>query len=185
MKTSRRNIASQPLSFTLFQRPIHPELFNIYRQFDFSSQRFSATIWVTAHCHVLTISAGSFHITELIATPGQPLPAGALLAKFQLPGQTKHTHVFGNSLKYHCGFSITKPAGPQHRKKMHKELKHLCGKNAKLINLPELSEGDDPAFTFIQFSSTDTQLSLQTRHSRPERNEMITTNTTMDMGKIA
>jgi hypothetical protein len=183
LKTSRRNIVSEPLSFSLYQRPIHPELFNIYRKFDISSKRFTATLWVTSHCHVLTISAESIHMTELIAIPGQPLPVGALLAKFQLSSQKKHTHIFGNSLKYHCDFSIIKPTSAQ-LKSQHEELKRSCGKNSMLINFPELSTANDPAFTFFQTCSGHDNLNIQTRHCRSGRCELISTNTTIDLSEI-
>lgn len=170
-----------PLSFTLYQRPVHPELFKIYREFDFSTKRFNVTVWVTNHCHVLTISVESIHITELIARPGQPLPAGALLAKFQLPCEKRHTHIFGNNLKYHCQFDINRSAC---LKKQHEELKQRCGKKSKLINFPGLSTDTGPAFTFIESYSSDDELKIQTQHSRPGLDGLITTSTTVDLSEI-
>lgn len=184
MKRLRKNIAIEPLSFSLYQRAVHPELFNIYRQFEFNSKRFHAMLWVTNHCHVLTISTESINMTELIATPGQPLPAGALLAKFQLTGQKKHTHIFGNKLKYHCDFEVTESGSGDRILQRHCELKRRCGKDSMLINFPKLSTADEPAFTFIQTRCGGDELKIQTQHSRPGRSEMITTNTTIDLSQI-
>jgi hypothetical protein len=183
LNTPRTNIAVQPLSLSLYQRSVHPELFNIYRQFDFSSKRFSATLWITDQCHVLTVSAESTHVTELIATPNQPLPASALLAKFQLPSQKDHTHVFGNSLKYSCKFGLAKSTLAQ-QKKLHTLLKHCTGKDSMLIDLPELSTDARPAFTYIQTHCERDKLNILTRHSRPDRPDIITTNTTIDLSQI-
>lgn len=170
-----------PLSFSLYQRPVHPELFRIYRQFEFSFRRFSASVWVTRHCHVLTVSTEAMHITELIATPFQPLPARALLAKFQVSGQKEHTHVFGNRVKYICRFDIKKTASLQ---KMVKELKVRPDKNSKLIEIPELSVCAEPAFSFIRCDSGENKLNIQARHSRSGRDELIITNTTIDLGDV-
>jgi hypothetical protein len=184
LKRSRRNVAIEPLSFSLYQRPVHPELFNIYRQFDFNLKRFDATLWVTNHCHVLTVSAESVHITELIATPGQPLPGGGLLAKFQLRSQKKHTHVFGNGLRYHCDFSITESTSDELLKKQYCELKRCSGENSTLINFPKLSTAGETAFTFIQTRCSENELNIQTQHSRPGRSELITTETSIDVSQI-
>lgn len=183
MKTSHRNIALQPLSFSLYQRPVHPELFNIYRQFDFSSKKFTATLWITNLCHVLTVCAESIQITELIAMANQPLPAGALLAKFQLTSQKHHTHVFGNRLKYHCNLDLVSSTSAEHEKQ-HEKLKQLTSKNSMLINFPKLSTDSHPAFTFVETRSGETELNIHTQHSRHGRPELITTNTTIDLSQI-
>jgi len=181
LKTSRRKIQSVPLSFSLYQRAVHPELFRIYRQFEFCFNRFSASVWVTRHSHVLTVSTEAIHITELITLPFQPLPAKGLLAKLQLNSQKEHTHVFVNGVKYKCRFDIKKTDSFE---KKHKELKIRLDKNSKLIEIPELATGFEKAFSFIQCAESDNKLNIQTQHSRCERNELIITNTTIDLGDV-
>jgi hypothetical protein len=183
MKTSRRKLALKPLSFSLYQRPLHPELFDIRRQFNIRSERFSVTLWITDQSHVLEVYSESIYVTELIATGTQPLPAGALLAKFQLPSQKQHSHIFRNNLKYSCDFALTK-SSPALHKKQFAQLKRRRDNSSILIELPELSAPSQPAFTFLQTHATADQLHIHTLHSRPNRPELITTNTTIDLSQL-
>jgi len=181
LKISRRNTTSAPLSFTLYQRCVHPELFTIYDELKFEFKRASVLVWITRHCHVVTISVDGVEITELIAAPGQPLPAGGLLAKFQLSGEKKHAHTFDNGIGYRCKFDTVKTS---RMKKHYRELKKDTNKNSRLISLEELSTGGESGFSFINCSCGDNVIMIRTKHSRRGNEEMTTTCTTINLSNL-
>jgi len=131
------------------------------------------------------VKTESTHITELIATNGQPLPGGGLLAKFQLLGEKEHTHIFANRVRYHCDCTVSESCSEDRINKLHDELKRRCDVNCRLINFPQLSTDNGPLFAFIESASSDDLLTMRTHHRRYGRGELVTTKTTIDLSEIA
>ena len=79
MESPRTNIAVGELVFSLYQRPLHPELFTIYASRQIKTEQYEAVIWVTNCSHVLSVFAKDMCLTELINAPDQMLPQHRLL----------------------------------------------------------------------------------------------------------
>jgi hypothetical protein len=47
MESPLTKIAVEELTFSLFQRPLHPELFQIYSKRELKSEKYDVNIWVT------------------------------------------------------------------------------------------------------------------------------------------
>lgn len=72
ISTIRPRVAQ--LSFQVFQRALHPELFQVTKSHRISRQDFSASIDITNDGHIICWKAGSTLITEVAASVLQPLP---------------------------------------------------------------------------------------------------------------
>ena len=58
MESPQTNIAVDQLTFSLFQRPLHPELFQIHANRQLKTEKYEALIWVTGCTHVISVFAG-------------------------------------------------------------------------------------------------------------------------------
>ena len=64
----------EELQFCLYQRAIHPELFQIHEVKRIEQSRYHAEIWILGLAHVVTVQFGDQILTELIATDPEMLP---------------------------------------------------------------------------------------------------------------
>ena len=74
------------LTFSLFERTLHPELFVIQRSRDFSRSAYRAHVDITNCGHVISVQTDRGPLTEVAAAAHQPLPAGRLLLRQPLAG---------------------------------------------------------------------------------------------------
>ncbi len=79
MNISDAGVLVNDLSFSLYRRVVHPELFNIYAKQRLLTGKYEVFIWVTGCCHVASIITGPLTLTEVISVPGQMLPRGGLI----------------------------------------------------------------------------------------------------------
>jgi hypothetical protein len=58
------NVAVEELMFSLFQRPLHPELFKIYANRKVNTEKYEAVIWVTGCTHVVSVFVDVNYMTD-------------------------------------------------------------------------------------------------------------------------
>ena len=90
MESPQINVAVEELMFSLFQRPLHPELFQIYASRKLNTGKYEAIIWVTGCTHVVSVFSGDTCLAEVVSGPGQMLPSHGLLERFQFRGPRTH-----------------------------------------------------------------------------------------------
>src|SRR6056297_2713180 len=108
MDKPNTDILIRDMSFSLFQRPLHPELFNIYARREIQTENYEASIWATGCAHVVSVHTQGYTLTELISKPGQPLPKRGLVERFQFRGQKKHKCTLSRQLNYMTDFQVEK-----------------------------------------------------------------------------
>ena len=55
MEWPQINVAVEELTFSLFQRPLHPELFQIYARRRLKTGKYEVDIWVNGCTHVVSV----------------------------------------------------------------------------------------------------------------------------------
>ena len=91
MDSPQINVAIEELMFSLFQRPLHPELFQIYAKRQINAGKYETIIWVTGCTHVVSVFSGDICLTDGRIDPP---PAGSAKSK---PAET----VFQNLAFFH------------------------------------------------------------------------------------
>ena len=74
MDSPKTNIGIEELTFSLFQRSVHPELFKIYAKRRIRTDKYHADIWITGCSHVLSVCSAGVCLSEVVSVPGQMLP---------------------------------------------------------------------------------------------------------------
>jgi hypothetical protein len=72
ISTVRPKVAE--LTFQLFGRSVHPELFHIYKSHRINRENYSARLNITADGHVISWTAGKTILTEVASSVHQQLP---------------------------------------------------------------------------------------------------------------
>jgi hypothetical protein len=94
------------LTFQLYGRPLHPELFQVYQSRRVDRGGYQAKIDITGAGHVVTWRAGSTTLTEVAAAAHNPLPKTRRLLFHRLKGEQSDTVQHRGGIAYQVVFSL-------------------------------------------------------------------------------
>jgi hypothetical protein len=88
------------LTLLLYQRTLHPELFNILATERVSRRAYEADIWLVEGGHVIMFSAGNHTLSEVIVTNNEPLTDRGLLQTIPCRGEKYHEMTAPGNIRY-------------------------------------------------------------------------------------
>ena len=161
MESPQINVAIEELAFSLFHRPLHPELFQIYAQRQLKTEKYEALIWVTGCTHVISLFAADVCLSEVVSTPGQPLPARGLIERFQFRGPKSHKCTLNRGVSYMTDFQVEKMS-PNLYRQSHIDLERFAQNRGLFVKFPDLEVGGLQPFCYIDFEAKRTELHVHT-----------------------
>jgi hypothetical protein len=100
------------LSFQLFGRALHPELFEVHKSRTVERGEFKARLEITTAGHVITWRYRGLTLTEVAASAQHPLPERRRLLSYRLKGQRSDRVECRGGIVYHTNFSL-EPVAPE------------------------------------------------------------------------
>ncbi len=179
MESPQINIAIEELAFSLFQRPLHPELFNIYAKRKLRTKRYEAIIWVTGCTHVVSVFADDVCLTEVISAPGQMLPQRGLIERFQFRGPRSHKCTLSRGVSYMTDFQVEKMSSNLYRQS-HTDLEKFGRDRGVFVKFPELELDGMLPFCYIDYEARQTELHIHTFAAYPDQIAMVKTQSLFD-----
>ncbi|MDD5326716.1 MAG: DUF2617 family protein [Phycisphaerae bacterium] len=179
MELPQTNITIEELTFNLFQRPLHPELFQIYAKRQLRTGKYEADIWVTGCTHVVSVFAGDVCLSEVISAPGQMLPRRGLIERFQFHGPRSHKCTLSRGVSYMTDFQVEKMS-PNLYRQSHTDLEKFARNRGVFVKFPELEIGGLQPFCYIDFEARQTELHIHTFAAYPDQVTMIKTQSLFD-----
>lgn len=170
------------LTFNLYQRPLHPELFTIFRNVQFFQGDYEVNIWVTGCSHVVSVFHSRHCMTELICQPGQTLPTRGLIDRFPFRGEKKSRCCWADNFKYMMNFQVEAMSANLYRQ-THKDLVKMTKKRGIYVPFPNCSNGLLIPFSYIDYEASWNELHINTFHAFPEKQTIIKTQSLFDMKK--
>ena len=180
MESPKSHLAVNELNFSLFQRPLHPELFSIFARRHVRTERYETSIWVTGGSHVITLSDGDICLTELISIPGQPLPKRGLIERFQFRGQRTHKCTLSRGLSYMTDFQVEKMS-PNLYRQSHYDLERFARNRGIFVPFPKLAISGLEPFSYIDFEARRDELHIHAFHAFPDQVTIIKTQSLFDL----
>ena len=162
------------LSFHLYQRPLHPELFTIYESRHFFQSGYEVMIWMTGCSHVVGIFSDSHCLIELISPPGRLLPSGGLIESFTLTRQKNYRCSWANPMGYMLNSQL-EHMSPNLYKHTHHELTKSADRQGLLIEYPQWSKGDITSFSYLDYETSESEVQLHAYHAFPEHQAILKT----------
>jgi hypothetical protein len=179
MDAPKTNLAISELSFSLYQRPLHPELFNIYAKRRLKTEKYETLVWATGCSHVVTVFTGDMCLTELISVPGQPLPKRGLVDRFQFRGQRNHKCTLSRGLSYMTDFQVEKMS-PNLYRKSHVDLERFARNRGVFVRFPKSTVAGLEPFTYLDFEARRDELHIHAFHAYPDQVTIIKTQSLFD-----
>lgn len=172
MKITNTKLAVTQMTFSLYDRPVHPELFNIFARQRLITERYDVLIWATGCSHVLNIFAGQATLVEILSLPNQLLPRHGLVKKFDLSTQQKHTCSHNASFSYLSRMTVKKMS-PKLYEQSHTDLNRFARNRGVFVTFPKLAVKNLEPFTYIDFEARKDQLYVHTFHAYPRDRTII------------
>lgn len=179
MESPQTNIAIEELTFSLFQRPLHPELFQIYDQRRLTTEKYEAVLWVTGCTHVITVFSGNVCLSEVVSAPRQMLPQRGLIERFQFRGPRSHKCTLSRGVSYMTDFQIEKMSANLYRQS-HVDLERFAKNRGMFVNFPEIETSGLHPFCYVDFEARRSELHIHTFEAYPDQVTMIKTQSLFD-----
>ena len=179
MESPKTNLVISELAFSLYQRPLHPELFNIHARRHLKTEKYEMLLWATGCSHVISVFAGDLCLSEIISAPGQMLPQRGLVERFQFRGQKNHKCTLSRGLSYMTDFQVEKMSANLYRQS-HTDLARFARNRGVFVNFPQSSAGGLEPFSYIDFEARRDELHVHAFHAYPDEVTIIKTQSLFD-----
>lgn len=179
MESPKVNVAVRELTFNLFQRSLHPELFQIYSKRQFKTDKYEVAIWITGCRHVVGVICGDTCLTEAVCTPDQLLPQRGLIERFKFQGPKSHKCTLSKGLSYMTNFQVEKLSSNLY-KQSHADLEGFAKKRGMFVKFPDHQENDLMPFCYVDFEARKSELHVHTFEAYPDQLTMVKTQSLFD-----
>jgi hypothetical protein len=171
----------EDLQLCLYQRALHPELFQIHRVKRIEQPRYQVEIWVLGLAHVVTMQSGNQILTELITEENELLPKSGLATSFRFRGERDHAQSF-ETMKYILSTQVERLTS-QLFPATHRDYMHYAQNRGVLVPFNEWSHGGLPPFSFIDFDARDHEFHVHAFHAFPEELTLLKTQSIFEIVK--
>jgi len=172
----------EELLFCLYQRPIHPELFKIYKAKRIEQARYQAEIWIVGLAHVVIIQSGHQILTELITEDNELLPKAGIATSFRFRGERDHAQSFNDGLKYILSTQVERMT-PQLFPATHRDYVHYAQNRGLFVPFDDWAHDGLAPFSFVDFDARDHELHVHAFHAFPEELTLLKTQSIFEVGK--
>jgi hypothetical protein len=94
------------LVFHLYDRPLHPELFEVVCARTVRRKDYTLTVRITRTGHVVSWQGRNGHLTEVTAVADAPLPTYRSLVTHRMRGEHSDTLAWAPGLNYQTSFQV-------------------------------------------------------------------------------
>lgn len=169
------------LRFFLYDRPLHPELFEIYHDHHIVKAAYEAQIWVTGCTHVIGFFRESMSMVEVTADADAMLPQRGRLLELPFRGERDHERKRAEGISYMMNFQA-ESMSPAVYTKTHHDLARMGAHRGLFVPFPMwMSHGLTP-FTFIDYDARPNEFHVFTFHAFPEDLTIVKTQTIFEVG---
>jgi len=168
--TVRPKIAE--LVFQLYGRPLHPELFNVYRTHTVQRGDYQAKIDITSAGHVVTWHYAGLTLTEVATSAHHSLPERRRLFRYPLKGQRSDRVECRGGVCYQVSFQL-EAVDPEIFWIFHEELARDGLRNGMLHRFDSSGRMALGALSYINLESRNRSFLVQAFHTFPDDHAIV------------
>ena len=167
------------LQFFLYDRPLHPELFDIYDRRSVK-HGYEADIWVTGISHMIGFFRGDKAVVELIAEAGTQLPRHGKLASLPLRREKDQEITQVDGIRYMTSFQVETMSARLYAR-VHGDLAAEASKRGLFVPFPEWATSALTPLTYIDYEAKVRQLHVFAYHAFPDELTLIKTQSIFEL----
>lgn len=165
VSSTRSHVAD--LSFSLFDRSVHPELFRICASAEFGFAEYSAQLQICEAGHLVSLRHAGQTITEVVSTRDPPLPAFKRVLERRIRESRDEEHVFENGVRYQACFQLER-LDPEVFQNLHDELTIDCSRADLACQFPPGHRLAPAPLSLIRTDASAGCLLIHAFHTFPE-----------------
>lgn len=155
------------LTFKLYSRSLHPELFEVYESRTISRGSYEAKVDITSAGHVVTWRHGKTVLSEVSASAQHPLPRQRRLISSKIREQKNDRTQRRGGAVYQCSFQLER-VDPQVFWMLQQELQHDGERQGMLHTFGSSGRMALGALSYIYLETRSRTLSVQAFHTFPD-----------------
>ena len=168
------------LRFYLYDRPLHPELFDIYHDAHILKSAYEARIWVTGCSHVISFFRGRHSMVELTGDAETVLPERGRLLELPFRGERDHERKRGEGISYMMNFQV-ESMSPMVYSKTHHDLARQGMRRGLFVPFPMWMSRSLTPFTYIDYEAKPNELHVFSFHAFPEDLTVVKTQSIFEL----
>ncbi len=168
------------LEFLLYDRPLHPEFFDIYHDHRIVKPGYEARIWVTGISHVISFFGPQASMAEVIAGSAQSLPQRGRLLTLPIRGEKQHETGQCEGIGYMMNFQV-ETLSPRLYVKACKDIARQGADHGILVPFPQWARGALEPFVYIDYESKADQLHVLAFHAFVDELTLIKTQSIFEL----
>jgi hypothetical protein len=168
------------LRFYLYDRPLHPELFEIYRDHAVAKRGYEAQIWVTGCSHVIGFYRGRTSLVQVTADADLELPQRGMLLELPFRGERDHEVKRAEGINYMMNFQVETMSRAVFSR-THHELARLGAHRGLFVPFPMWMSHSLTPFSFIDYQAKPNELHVFTFHALPEDLTIVKTQSIFEL----
>lgn len=180
MESEKTQLRVDDLYFFLYERTLHPELFQIYKIARVQQRRYSAELWVLPLGHLVTIQFEKGFVSELISPANDLLPKSGLSTSFRFRGERDHTQTLGNGLTYILSSQVERLT-PQVFPSTHTDLAKHAQRKGMLVTFDDMESDGLAPFSYVDFEARDHEFHVYAFHSFPDDLSILKTQSIFEL----
>lgn len=162
MELGKTQNRMEEMTFRLYRRALHPELFHIYQRRHVRRRLYQAEIWITGLSHVITVHSKNGFLTELTSADGESLPENGLVTSFRFRGERDHDESIDEGLT-HILSSQVERMSPNVFEAFYQEMSRHAKRRGLIMHFDEWAgAGGLPPFTYMDYEARDRELHVHT-----------------------
>lgn len=169
------------LRFYLYERALHPELFEIHHDHHIVKSGYEAQIWVTGCTHVIGFYREGASLVEVTAHHGAVLPKRGCILDLPFRGEKDHERRRSDGISYMMNFQV-EPMSPDVYSQTHHELARLGAKRGLFVPFPMWMINSLTPFTFMDYDARPNGLHVFSFHAFPEELTVVKTQSIFELG---
>ena len=155
------------LRFYLYDRPLHPELFDIYYDREIVRPGYEAQMWVTGCSHVIGFYHQNLNMVQVTADADSELPQRGLLLELPIRGERDHEFKRAEGINYMMNFQV-ETMSPAVYSRIHHDFARQSSKRGLFVPFPMWMARSLTPFTYIDYEAKANELHIFAFHAFPE-----------------
>jgi hypothetical protein len=168
------------LRFYLYDRPLHPELFEIYHDHHIVKDGYEAQIWVTGCTHVIGFFRDRCSMLEVTADADNILPQRGQLLELPFRGEHEHERKQAEGINYMMSFQV-EPMSAAVYSKTHHDLARLGAQRGLFVPFPMWMSRSLTPFTYVDYEAKVNGLHVFAFHAFPDELTIVKTQSIFEL----
>ena len=167
------------LRFFLYDRPVHPEFFDIYQSRRIVKPGYEAEIWITGCSHVVGFFRPGSSLLEVTADGESEMPPRGQLLKVPFRGEKDHERKT-EGINYMVSFQVETMSQAVYSK-THRDLARHHKTRGLFVPFPMWMANSLTPFTFIDYDAKPNELHVYAFHAFPAELTVVKTQSIFEL----